>query len=50
VFELVYPVSRETARRQGYVDRMLSFRSRNPDTAAWFDYMREHIWEEENSR
>ena len=50
VFELVYPISREIARRQGYVDRMLSFRSRNPDTAAWFAYMRDHIWEEENSR
>lgn len=43
-FELVFPVSRQIARDQGYVDRMLAFESRDPDTAAWFDYMREHIW------
>lgn len=44
VFELVYPVSREIAREQGYVDRLLSFESDNPDTRAWFQYMRENIW------
>ena len=44
VFELVYPVSRDIARKQGYVDRLLSFESDNPDTRAWFQYMRENIW------
>lgn len=45
VFELVYPVSRDIARSQGYVDRLLDFPTDNPDTAAWYAYMREHIWE-----
>jgi len=44
VFELVYPVSREIAREQGYVDRMLDFESDNEDTQAWFAWMRERIW------
>lgn len=44
-FELVYPVSRAIAREQGYVDRLLSFRSDNPETAEWFQYMRDHIWQ-----
>lgn len=44
VFELVYPVSRAIAREQGYVDRLLAFSSDNPDTQAWFAYMREHLW------
>lgn len=45
VFELVYPVSREIAREQGYVDRLLDFSSRNAETRAWYAYMRSHIWE-----
>ena len=44
VFELVYPVSREIAREQGYVDRMLAFHSDNEDTRRWFEYMRAHIY------
>ena len=44
-FELVYPISRQIARDQGYVDRLLDFRSENEDTARWFAYMRDHIWE-----
>ena len=44
-FELVYPVSRQIAREQGYVDRLLAFQSENEGTAKWFGYMREHIWE-----
>lgn len=44
VFELVYPISREIAREQGYVDRMLAFKSDNPDTAEWFALMRSRIW------
>lgn len=45
-FELVYPESRKIAREQGYVDQLLSFQSDNEETAAWFEYMREHIWEQ----
>ena len=44
VFDLVYPVSREIARAQGYVDQLLRFETSNPDTQAWFDYMRQEIW------
>ncbi len=45
-FELVYPISREIAREQGYIDQMLAFRSANPETEAWFAYMRGNIWRE----
>ena len=45
VFELEYPVSRQIAKNQGYVEKLLSFQSRNADTNAWFAYMREHVWE-----
>ena len=44
VFELVYPISREIAREQGYVDRLLSFQSDNLETAAWFEFMRSGMW------
>ena len=43
-FELVYPISREIAQDQGYVDKLLDFKSDNPDTKAWFAYMKENIW------
>lgn len=43
-FELVYPDSRSIAREQGYVDRLMSFKSDNPDTAAWFEHMRNNLW------
>ena len=46
VFELVYPVSRQIAKEQGYVEKLLSFQSRNEETASWFAYMQEHIWDE----
>ena len=39
-YELVYPVSREIALRQGYFDRLLRFRSDNLQTQQWFEYMR----------
>lgn len=45
-FELVYPASTRIAREQGYVDRLLSFRSSNPDTQQWFDRMKELIWKD----
>ena len=44
VFELVYPVSTQIAKEQGYVDKLLQFASDNPDTNAWIAYMREHVW------
>ncbi len=42
-FELVYPVSIEAARSQGYLYHLLDFESQNPDTAAWFAYMKDSI-------
>lgn len=44
VFELVYPVSTQIAKEQGYVDKLLQFDSDNPDTNAWIAYMKEHVW------
>ena len=46
VFELVYPVSRILAREQGYIQQMLSFQSENQDTREWFEYMRQHVWDD----
>ena len=43
-FELVYPVSTAIAKRQGYVRQLASFQSENPETEAWFAYMRNHLW------
>ncbi len=43
VFELVYPVSIQIVREQGYLDRILAFESDNEDTKAWFEYMRQTI-------
>ncbi len=43
VFELVYPVSIQIVREQGYLDRILAFESDNEDTKAWFEYMRKTI-------
>lgn len=45
IFELVYPISRTIAREQGYVDKLLSFESDNPETKKWFEYMRRTIWQ-----
>lgn len=44
IFELVYPISLTIAREQGYLDRLLSFESNNPETKDWFDHMRRTIW------
>ena len=46
VFELVYPISRQIAKEQGYVDRLLDFPSWNETTQEWFSYMRDTIWKE----
>lgn len=43
VFELVYPVSIQIVREQGYLYQLLAFESRNEDTKAWFEYMRNYL-------
>lgn len=43
--KLRYPISRKIAREQGYLQKMLSFQSYNPETREWFEYMRQHVWE-----
>ncbi len=40
VFELVFPISREIVREQGYLTQLLSFESENEKTREWFEYMR----------
>lgn len=42
IFELQYPISRKIALEQGYWNKLLSFQSDNPETQAWFEYMRHH--------
>ena len=44
VFELVYPISKEIAKEQGYVEKLPDFQSDNSDTKEWFNYMKENIW------
>ena len=44
VFELVYPISIQIAKEQGYVDKLMRFASDNPDTNAWLSHMRKHLW------
>lgn len=43
-FELTYPISKDIAKKQGYIDKLLSFESENFNTIEWFRYMRENIW------
>ena len=43
VFELVYHISRKLAFTQGYLERILGFTSDNPETEAWFRYMRDSM-------
>ena len=43
-FELIYPKSRELAKEQGYINKLLAFESDDPDTRRFFEYMRAHIW------
>lgn len=40
VHELVYPISREIVKEQGYLRKMLEFESGNEDTQNWFEYMK----------
>ena len=43
VFGLVYPVSFEIVKEQGYLDQMLSFESRNEKTRMKMDIIREEV-------
>ena len=42
-FGLVYPVSNEIVRKQGYLDKLLAFKSEDAETAEWFRYMRREM-------
>ena len=42
-FELVYPESLRIAKEQGYLGRMMSFQSENPETAKEFEYLRKDL-------
>lgn len=42
-FELVFPISGDIVRQQGYLDRLLAFESDDPDTRRWFAYMQETV-------
>lgn len=44
VFELEMPLSIRIAKEQGYVDKLMNFRSDNPETDEWFQYMRNNLW------
>ncbi len=39
-YELVYPISEQIAREQGYIQKLLAFESDHPDTRKWFEKMR----------
>ena len=41
--ELEYPISIKIVREQGYLTKLLDFKSDNPDTQEWFEYMRESL-------
>ncbi len=45
VHELVYPISKQIVRDQGYLNRMLDFPSDNEDTREWFEYMKKSLEE-----
>ena len=42
-YELVYPVSRELVREQGYLQKILEFESENPQTREQFAHMRQKM-------
>ena len=44
-FELVYPVSRQLVKEQGYLKRIMAFESNNPKTRKQFEYMRQEMEE-----
>ncbi len=41
--ELEYPISIRIVREQGYLAKLLDFKSDNPNTQDWFEYMRESM-------
>lgn len=43
VYELVYPVSIAIVRKQGYLNKLLHFRSENPQTREQFASLRKHM-------
>ena len=43
VYELVYPISVELAKEQGYIRQMLDFSSENEDTRQWFEFMKKTL-------
>ena len=45
VYELVYPESCRIVTRQGYLDKLMNFESRNPQTRKQFEHIREHMRE-----
>lgn len=51
VFELVYPESRRIVSEQGWIWKLLEFRTDNPDTAAVFAGLRDHLrdWLRDNA-
>ena len=50
VYGLVFPESFRQVTKQGYLDQMLQFQSRNPETAERFSHIREAILSYVNSR
>ena len=45
VYELVYPESCRIVKRQGYLDRLMNFESKNSHTRKQFEHIREHMRE-----
>lgn len=45
VYELVYPESCRIVKQQGYLDKLMNFESRNPQTRKQFEHIREHMRE-----
>lgn len=45
VYELVYPVSLQIMTEQGYLDKLMAFRSWNPETEQQFEHIREKMRE-----
>lgn len=42
-YELVYDKSRTLAKEQGYLSKIVNFKSKNEDTNKWFEYMRDTL-------
>ena len=49
MFELVYPKSREIAKRQGYLEKLFAFQTHNPQTREALEIARYELakeWED----